>query len=38
LRKQLERDGYEAGAATIAFHLQQRHGASCTVQGRWSSA
>jgi hypothetical protein len=26
LRKQLDREGHEAGAATIAFHLQQRHG------------
>jgi transposase InsO family protein len=35
LRKQLERDGYEAGAATIAFHLQQRHGASPAVSTIW---
>lgn len=26
LRKDLDRDGHDAGAATIAFHLQQRHG------------
>jgi transposase InsO family protein len=26
LRKQLDRGGHEAGAATIAAHLQQRHG------------
>ena len=26
LRKELDRDGHEAGAATIAAHLQQRHG------------
>ncbi len=31
LRKELDRDGHEAGAATIAFHLQQRHGADATV-------
>ncbi len=35
LRKQLDRDGYEAGAATIAFHLQQRHGASPAVSTIW---
>src|ERR1700716_2339499 len=28
LRKDLDRDGHEAGAATIAFHLDQRHGRS----------
>src|SRR5215217_3327248 len=26
LRKELDRGGHEAGAATIAAHLQQRHG------------
>lgn len=26
LRKELDRDGHEAGAATIAFHLAQRRG------------
>src|SRR5246127_3045506 len=31
LRKELERDGHEAGAATIAFHLQRRHGACPAV-------
>ena len=28
IRKELDRHGHEAGAATIAFHLQQRHGAA----------
>ena len=31
LRKDLDKSGHEAGAATIAFHLQQRHGASPAV-------
>ena len=35
LRKQLERDGHEAGAATIAFHLHQRHGVSPAVSTIW---
>ncbi|BBY06377.1 hypothetical protein MNVI_16950 [Mycobacterium noviomagense] len=35
LRKELERDGHEAGAATIAFHLQQRHGVSPAVSTIW---
>ena len=26
IRKELDRGGHEAGAATIAFHLDQRHG------------
>ena len=26
IRKELDRDGHEAGAATIAYHLEQRHG------------
>ena len=26
IRKDLDKDGHEAGAATIAFHLEQRHG------------
>src|SRR3954469_14885943 len=26
LHRELDRDGHEAGAATIAAHLQQRHG------------
>jgi transposase InsO family protein len=35
LRKDLERDGHEAGAATIAAHLQQRHGDSPAVSTIW---
>ena len=35
LRKQLERDGHEAGAATIAFHLHRRHGVSPAVSTIW---
>lgn len=35
LRKDLDRDGHEAGAATIAFHLQQRHGDSPAVSTIW---
>ena len=35
LRKQLERDGHEAGAATIAFHLQKRHGVCPAVSTIW---
>jgi transposase InsO family protein len=35
LRKDLERDGHEAGAATIAAHLQQRHGESPAVSTIW---
>jgi len=35
LRKELDRAGYEAGAATIAFHLTQRHGASPAVSTIW---
>src|SRR5689334_12136844 len=31
LRKDLDRHGHEAGAATIAAHLQQRHGAGVRV-------
>jgi transposase InsO family protein len=31
LRKELDRGGHEAGAATIAFHLQQRHGPDAAV-------
>src|SRR3954465_1648675 len=30
-RKDLDKHGHEAGAATIAFHLQQRHGTSPAV-------
>ena len=35
LRKDLDRDGHEAGAATIAFHLEQRHGRSPAVSTIW---
>jgi len=35
VRKELERDGHEAGAATIAFHLQRRHGVSPAVSTIW---
>jgi transposase InsO family protein len=35
LRKDLDRDGHEAGAATIAFHLAQRHGRSPAVSTIW---
>ena len=35
LRKDLDRDGHEAGAATIAFHLDQRHGRSPAVSTIW---
>jgi transposase InsO family protein len=35
LRKELERDGHEAGAATIAFHLQRRHEVSPAVSTIW---
>jgi transposase InsO family protein len=35
LRKELERGGHEASAATIAFHLQQRHGVSPAVSTIW---
>jgi transposase InsO family protein len=35
LRKELERDGHEAGAATIAFHLQRRLGVSPAVSTIW---
>ena len=34
-RKELERDGHEAGAATIAFHLQRRHGVSPAASTIW---
>jgi transposase len=33
--KELDRGGHEAGAATIAFHLAQRHGASPAVSRIW---
>jgi transposase InsO family protein len=35
LRKDLDKSGHEAGAATIAFHLQQRHGAGPAVSTIW---
>ncbi|HVM20035.1 MAG TPA: IS481 family transposase [Egibacteraceae bacterium] len=35
LRKELDRDGHEAGAATIAFHLQQRHGHTPAISTIW---
>jgi transposase InsO family protein len=35
LRKDLDRHGHEAGAATIAFHLQQRHGHTPAVSTIW---
>jgi transposase InsO family protein len=35
IRKELDRDGHEAGAATIAYHLEQRHGRSPAVSTIW---
>jgi transposase InsO family protein len=35
LRKELDRDGHEAGVATIAAHLQRRHGSSPAVSTIW---
>jgi transposase InsO family protein len=35
IRKELDRGGHEAGAATIAFHLEQRHGRSPAVSTIW---
>lgn len=35
IRKELDRDGHEAGAATIAYHLEQRHGSSPAVSTIW---
>jgi transposase InsO family protein len=35
IRKELDRNGHEAGAATIAFHLEQRHGRSPAVSTIW---
>ena len=35
IRKSLDRGGYEAGAATIAAHLQRRHGHSPAVSTIW---
>jgi len=35
IRKKLDKKGHEAGAATIAFHLEQRHGHSPAVSTIW---
>jgi transposase InsO family protein len=35
LRKELDRAGHEAGAATIAYHLEQRHGTAPAVSTIW---
>src|SRR3990170_2982247 len=35
IRKELDRDGHEAGAETIAFHLQRRHGHTPSVSTIW---
>jgi transposase len=35
LRKELDKSGHEAGGATIAFELQQRHGTSPAVSTIW---
>jgi transposase InsO family protein len=35
VRKELDRDGHEAGAATIAYHLEQRHGRTPAVSTIW---
>lgn len=35
IRKALDRDGHEAGAATIAYHLEQRHGHGPAVSTIW---
>ncbi len=35
IRKDLDRHGHEAGAATIAFHLGQRHGRAPAVSTIW---
>ena len=35
IRKELAKAGYEAGAATIAFHLQRRHGQAPAVSTIW---
>src|SRR5215217_1921063 len=35
IRKDLDRHGHEAGAATIAAHLQRRHGTSPAVSTIW---
>jgi hypothetical protein len=35
VRQELDRDGHESGAATIAFHLEQRHGSAPAVSTIW---
>lgn len=35
IRKELDRDGHEAGAATIAYHLEQRHGHTPAISTIW---
>ena len=35
IRKELAKAGHEAGAATIAFHLERRHGSSPAVSTIW---
>src|SRR3954466_12258117 len=35
IRKELDRDGHDAGAETIAFHLQQRQGHTPSVSTIW---
>jgi transposase InsO family protein len=35
IRKDLDKHGHEAGAATIAFHLEQRHGHSPAISTIW---
>ena len=35
IRKELDRDGHDAGAETIAFHLQTRHGHTPSVSTIW---
>ena len=35
IRKDLDRGGHEAGAATIAFHLEQRHGSAPAASTIW---
>ena len=37
IRKDLDKHGHEAGAATIAFHLRQRHGHGPAVSTNSSS-
>ena len=35
IRKEVDRAGHEAGAATIAYHLEQRHGSPPAVSTIW---